>query len=143
MLALLMTKPTYISLLRGINISGQKRIKMAELRDVYVNIGFDNVQSYIASGNLVFEYKKENHKKIEELVHKAIKEIRGTGLMLALIMETPAIANQVILRCKDKNLILFWLLFEPRAIRISPPLTISNAEIIEGCTILSQVLNEI
>tara|TARA_B110000211_G_scaffold128718_1_gene147883 strand:+ start:1374 stop:2549 length:1176 start_codon:yes stop_codon:yes gene_type:complete len=77
------------------------------------------------------------------LVHKAIKEIRGTGLMLALIMENPAIANQVILRCKDKNLILFWLLFEPRAIRISPPLTISNAEIIEGCTILSQVLNEI
>ena len=77
------------------------------------------------------------------LVHKAIKEIRGTGLMLALIMETPAIANQVILRCKDKNLILFWLLFEPRAIRISPPLTISNAEIKEGCTILSQVLNEI
>ena len=77
------------------------------------------------------------------LVHKAIKEIRGTGLMLALIMETPAIANQVILRCKDKNLILFWLLFEPRAIRISPPLTISNAEIIEGCTILSLVLNEI
>ena len=77
------------------------------------------------------------------LVHDAIKEIRGTGLMLALIMETPAIANEVILRCKDKNLILFWLLFEPRAIRISPPLTISNAEIIEGCTILSQVLNEI
>ena len=77
------------------------------------------------------------------LVHNAIKEIRGTGLMLALIMETPAIANQVVLKCKDKNLILFWLLFEPRAIRISPPLTISNAEIIEGCTILSQVLNEI
>ena len=77
------------------------------------------------------------------LVHDAIKEIRGTGLMLALIMETPAIANEVILRCKDKNLILFWLLFEPRAIRISPPLTISNAEIKEGCTILLQVLNEI
>ena len=77
------------------------------------------------------------------LVHNAIKEIRGTGLMLALIMETPAIANQVVLKCKDKNLILFWLLFEPRAIRISPPLTISNAEIKEGCTILLQVLNEI
>ncbi len=76
------------------------------------------------------------------LIHDAIKEIRGTGLMLALIMETPEIANQVVLRCKDKNLILFWLLFEPRAIRITPPLTISNAEIIEGCTILSQVLNE-
>jgi len=77
------------------------------------------------------------------LVHDAIKEIRGTGLMLALIMETPAIANQVILGCKDKNLILFWLLFEPRAIRITPPLTISKAEIVEGCAILRQVLNEI
>ena len=77
------------------------------------------------------------------LVHDAIKEIRGTGLMLALIMETPEIANEVILKCKDKNLILFWLLFEPRAIRITPPLTISNAEIIAGCSILTQVLNEI
>ena len=77
------------------------------------------------------------------LVHDAIKEIRGTGLMLALIMETPEMANEVILKCKDKNLILFWLLFEPRAIRITPPLTISNAEIIAGCSILTQVLNEI
>lgn len=77
------------------------------------------------------------------LVHDAIKEIRGTGLMLALIMETPEMANEVILKCKDKNLILFWLLFEPRAIRITPPLTISKAEIIAGCSILTQVLNEI
>ena len=77
------------------------------------------------------------------LVHDAIKEIRGTGLMLALIMETPEMATEVILKCKDKNLILFWLLFEPRAIRITPPLTISKAEIIAGCSILTQVLNEI
>lgn len=77
------------------------------------------------------------------LIHDAIKEIRGTGLMLALIMETPEMANEVILKCKDKNLILFWLLFEPRAIRITPPLTISKAEIIAGCSILTQVLNEI
>lgn len=77
------------------------------------------------------------------LVHDKIKEIRGTGLMLALIMETPAIANKVILTCKDKNLILFWLLFEPRAIRITPPLTISTAEIREGCSILTQVLDEL
>ncbi|MGK0379860.1 MAG: acetylornithine aminotransferase, partial [Patiriisocius sp.] len=43
---------------------------------------------------------------------------------------------------KDKNLILFWLLFEPRAIRITPPLTISVEEIKEGCDILTQVLTE-
>ncbi|MEP1982834.1 MAG: aspartate aminotransferase family protein, partial [Maribacter dokdonensis] len=45
------------------------------------------------------------------------------------------------LRAKDKNLILFWLLFENRAVRISPPLTISELEIREGCAIILALLN--
>ena len=44
----------YISLLRGINVSGQKKIKMAELRALYESIGFADVQSYLQSGNVVF-----------------------------------------------------------------------------------------
>lgn len=75
------------------------------------------------------------------LKHPMIKEIRGRGLMLAAMMETPEIASEVILACKDRGLILFWLLFEGRAIRITPPLTISNDEIEEGCKILTAVLN--
>ena len=77
------------------------------------------------------------------LKHSLIKEIRGKGLMLALIMDSSEIASEVILRCKDKNLILFWLLFEPKAVRITPPLTISDAEIEEGCDIITAVLNDI
>tara|TARA_R100000306_G_scaffold577_6_gene1376 strand:+ start:12811 stop:13995 length:1185 start_codon:yes stop_codon:yes gene_type:complete len=77
------------------------------------------------------------------LKHSLIKEIRGKGLMLALIMDSSEIVSKVILRCKDKNLILFWLLFEPKAVRITPPLTISDAEIKEGCDIITAVLNEI
>jgi acetylornithine/succinyldiaminopimelate/putrescine aminotransferase len=77
------------------------------------------------------------------LKHPKIKEIRGKGLMLAAIMETPEIASEVILACKARGLILFWLLFEGRAIRITPPLTISNDEIEEGCKILTTVLNEL
>jgi acetylornithine/succinyldiaminopimelate/putrescine aminotransferase len=77
------------------------------------------------------------------LIHPLIKEIRGKGLMLALIMETPQIANDVILKCLDKGLLLFWLLFEEKAIRITPPLTISEKEIKEGCEIILQVLNNI
>jgi len=77
------------------------------------------------------------------LKHQLIKEVRGKGLMLAILLETSEIATDVILRCKERGLILFWLLFETRAIRITPPLTISEAEIIEGCDILSGVLNEI
>lgn len=77
------------------------------------------------------------------LKHPLIKEVRGQGLMLAAMLETAEIASEVILACKDRGLILFWLLFEDRAIRITPPLTISNDEIAEGCKILQNVLNSI
>ncbi|WP_339628926.1 aspartate aminotransferase family protein [uncultured Maribacter sp.] len=77
----------------------------------------------------------------ELLKHPRIKEIRGKGLMLALIMDSAETANELILRAKEEKLILFWLLFENKAVRISPPLTISNAEIREGCTTILKVLN--
>jgi len=77
------------------------------------------------------------------LVHPLIKEIRGKGLMLAAMTETADITNQVILNCQDKGLILFWLLFEGCAIRITPPLTISEEEIKEGCAIILSVMDEI
>ncbi|GGI57144.1 aspartate aminotransferase family protein [Winogradskyella haliclonae] len=79
----------------------------------------------------------------KELQHPKIKAIRGRGLMLALMMESPEITNQVILQAKDKGLILFWLLFEPKAIRITPPLTISDKEIIKGCQIIKSILDTI
>ena len=77
------------------------------------------------------------------LMHPLITEIRGKGLMLAALVASAKIASDVILACKDRNLILFWLLFEPRAIRITPPLTISETEIRKGCAILTGVLDEI
>jgi acetylornithine/succinyldiaminopimelate/putrescine aminotransferase len=79
----------------------------------------------------------------ELLKHPKIKEIRGKGLMLALIMDSPETANELVLRAKEEKLILFWLLFENKAVRISPPLTISNAEIHQGCTTILKVLNSL
>jgi acetylornithine/succinyldiaminopimelate/putrescine aminotransferase len=79
----------------------------------------------------------------KHLVHPLIKDIRGRGLMLAALTPSADITNQVILKCQDEGLILFWLLFEPKAIRITPPLTISNEEIITGCQIITQVLDTI
>src|SRR6476660_3277916 len=46
---------TYIALLRGINVSGHKKIKMPELKAMFENLGFTNVRTYIQSGNVVFE----------------------------------------------------------------------------------------
>ena len=45
---------TYISILRGINVGGKKSVKMDVLRKIYVDLGFQNVQTYIQSGNVVF-----------------------------------------------------------------------------------------
>src|SRR5277367_4927437 len=46
--------PTYISMLRGINILGRKRVEMARLRVIFVGMGFEQVRTYINSGNVVF-----------------------------------------------------------------------------------------
>lgn len=77
------------------------------------------------------------------LEHNLITEIRGRGLMLAAMTPSSDITNKVILKCQDKGLILFWLLFEGCAIRITPPLTISEDEIREGCEILLEALHEV
>ena len=77
------------------------------------------------------------------LVHPLIEEVRGKGLMLAAMTKSADITNEVILKCQDRGLILFWLLFESCAIRITPPLTISEEEIREGCSILLEVMDEV
>ena len=93
--------------------------------------------------NLIAQTLEKEKLFRQTLVHPLIKEIRGKGLMLAAMTESPDLATEVILKCQEKGLILFWLLFEGSAIRITPPLTISNEEIIKGCGIILEVLNEI
>ncbi len=77
------------------------------------------------------------------LKHPLIEEIRGKGLMLALILKTPELASQLVLKSLEKGLLLFWLLFEKKAVRITPPLTITEEEIRRGCTIILEVLQEL
>lgn len=93
--------------------------------------------------NLIAETLEKEALFRKTLVHPLIKEIRGKGLMLAAMTESPDLATEIILKCQEKGLILFWLLFEGSAIRITPPLTISNEEISKGCGIILEVLNEI
>ncbi|MCL5246069.1 aspartate aminotransferase family protein [Cellulophaga sp. 20_2_10] len=75
------------------------------------------------------------------LKHKYITEVRGKGLMLAIMLENADITNHVILYCAKNRLVLFWLLFEPKAVRISPPLTISTKEIMAGCKLILDALD--
>jgi len=63
----------YISLLRGINVSGQKKILMADLKALYESLSFNNVITYIQSGNIIFEYPSEDKAEIKSKIEKALE----------------------------------------------------------------------
>ena len=68
---------TYISLLRGINVTGHNIIKMEVLRKIYENLGHHNVESYVQSGNVVFQSECNHEKEIAENIAQKIKEVFG------------------------------------------------------------------
>ncbi len=79
----------------------------------------------------------------EYLQHKGIEEIRGKGLMIALIMTSEELAKELVRIALERGLLLFFLLFEKRAVRITPPLIISKKELKKGCDIILHILDEI
>lgn len=62
----------FLSILRGINVSGQKQIKMADLKNLYEELGLKNVKTYIQSGNVVFESKTAA--KLSQKIEQKIKD---------------------------------------------------------------------
>ena len=97
----------------------------------------------VLNSKLLESIKKKEDLIRQKLKHKLIQEIRGIGLMLCLIMNDVETTNNLVLEAKKKGLILFWLLIEKKAVRITPPLTISEKELKEGCDIILNILNRI
>lgn len=95
------------------------------------------------SSNIMSKIEEKENLIRRVLKHKLIIEIRGKGLMLALILKNPDLTKKLVEGCLDNGLILFYLLFEPKAVRITPPLTISENEIKNGCKIILNELNKI
>ncbi|MBI4549189.1 MAG: DUF1697 domain-containing protein [Ignavibacteriae bacterium] len=65
--------PTYISLLRGVNVSGQKPLKSTDLAKTYLALGFSNARTYIQSGNVVFKSERGNVEDIRNLIESGIR----------------------------------------------------------------------
>jgi uncharacterized protein (DUF1697 family) len=66
---------TCISILRGINVSGQKKILMTDLKTLYVGLGFSEVTTYIQSGNVIFKtILKLSISGLSEKIEQAIEE---------------------------------------------------------------------
>ncbi|PCI76634.1 hypothetical protein COB21_04190 [Candidatus Aerophobetes bacterium] len=67
----------YVSLLRGINVGGHKRIKMADLKELYSSLGFEEIVTYIQSGNVVFTANKQDQDLLITSIEKAIYQRYG------------------------------------------------------------------
>lgn len=96
----------------------------------------------LEKGDLIKSVSLKELRFRESLKNKHILEIRGTGLMLAAILSDDQHTAAIVDECRNRGVIFFLLLFEKRAIRITPPLTITIDEIEKACNILNQVINE-
>ncbi|WMX15876.1 DUF1697 domain-containing protein [Aureispira sp. CCB-E] len=83
----------YIALLRGINVSGQKKIKMLDLRNMCEKMGWHDVQTYIQSGNIIFESNEEDKSVLETNLKEAIQTTFGYEVPVMIM--TQAYLKQV------------------------------------------------
>ena len=74
----------YVCLLRGINVGGNTMIKMAELSAMFESLGFENVKTYINSGNIAFDAPKAAEKNLVAKIEKAIEETFGKKIPVML-----------------------------------------------------------
>jgi uncharacterized protein (DUF1697 family) len=86
--------PIYISMLRGINVGGHKLIKMDELRQSFAALGFEQVQTYIQSGNVVFRTGKVSTSGLSEKIEKRI--LADFGFSASVISRTSDELHQTI-----------------------------------------------
>lgn len=87
---------TYIALLRGINVGGNKMIKMAELKRILEEMGLGRVQTYIQSGNVLFESEEEEG-PLQTNIEEEIKKV--FGFPVAVLLRTYAELKSLIAHC--------------------------------------------
>ena len=75
----------FIALLRGINVSGQKQIKMSDLRTLFEEVGLQSVETYIQSGNVIFSSKEKSKSKLGDKISSAIKSKYGFDVQVIVI----------------------------------------------------------
>ena len=87
---------TYIALLRGINVSGQKLIKMEQLRNVLAELPISNISTYIQSGNVIFESTVDDFSELEQLIASKIMDHFGfeVTVMVTNLAELQDIVQQ-------------------------------------------------
>jgi uncharacterized protein (DUF1697 family) len=88
--------PVLISLLRGVNVGGHRKVKMDELRALYESLGFKDVQTYINSGNVLFRTAGRDLARLRQRIETTIES--ACGFRSDVVLRTPADLKQVIAR---------------------------------------------
>lgn len=115
----------YVAFLRGINVGGKTIIKMQRLREVFQSLGFENAKSYIQSGNVLFETRKTDDKKLAAKIETAVeKEFFKTPVMVRTIDEIREAFENNPFEDEEFEDKLFHILF------LSEKLSDENAEIL-------------
>ncbi|MBX7169715.1 MAG: DUF1697 domain-containing protein [Pyrinomonadaceae bacterium] len=84
----------YVAFLRGINVGGKNKIKMETLREILSAEGFENVKTYIKSGNIIFETFESDNKRLTQQIEKAIEKEFGLSIK-TMVRSTDEIKNIV------------------------------------------------
>ncbi len=94
----------------------------------------------LTSQNLI-ESVEQKGQMIEGLIrHPKVKEIRRKGLLFAVDFDSEERVNRIVNFAKEKGVICYWFLSHPASFRIAPPLTITEAEIIEACGVIREAI---
>jgi uncharacterized protein (DUF1697 family) len=86
--------PIYIAMLRGINVSGQKLIKMEQLRASFEALGFSDVKTYVQSGNVLFKTAKISETNLTAKIAKKI--LSDFGHSVSVLVRTPAELGEIL-----------------------------------------------
>jgi len=86
--------PVYLAMLRGINVSGQKLIKMEQLRASFEALGFSGVKTYVQSGNVVFKSAKISKTSLTAKIARKILD--DFGHSVSVLVRTPAELGEVL-----------------------------------------------
>jgi len=93
----------YFAFLRAINVGGTTIVKMTDLKKMFESFGLENVQTYIQTGNVIFESQEGNSSALEERIERQLEEVWGKRIRLFVrtMREVVAMADECPYHPKD------------------------------------------
>ena len=125
---------TYIALLRGVNVGGHKKILMKDLKALFEKLGYQEVQTYIQSGNVVFS-STENKVVLESMISEAI--LIKYGWEVLVLVKTPSEIKSILDNCpfsEEKKEKSYFVLLQSKpsssTISLTESITYPNEEFV-------------